>query len=183
MISTADFFTYTQWMAIATVVCAILTGASFALQWGIRFRLVGITSFMGVLVVGLLGLSFVPFSHPLVPGAAKFSLVYDNGGNQLVIAVAPETNETALAATLQQVAEKFSSSGRLGGTNGQLVVRARTIIHPEPGVSQPLYLGEIKRSLGNRTAQATAPAIEPQINHKNFQILQQAIAQAKIVAP
>ena len=179
MISTANFLMYTQWMAIATIICAILTGVGFALQWGIRFRLVGITGFMGVLVVGLFGLSIVPFSHPPVPGAARFSLVYDNGGNQLVIAVAPDVTETALSATLEQVAEKYASSGRLGGTNGQLVVRARTIIHPEAGVSQPLYLGEIKRSLTKLTPDQTAPDLETQINHKNFQVLQQAIAEAK----
>jgi len=174
MISTADFLTYTQWMAIATVICAVLTGLGFALQWGIRFRLVGITGFMGVLVVGLFGLSVVPFTHPLIPGSTKYSLVYDNGGNQLVIAVAPEITETALKATLQQALGAFSSYGRLGGANGSLVVRARTIIHPEPGVSRPLFLGEVERSLMSRTT----PDSEPKINQRNFQVLQRAIAQA-----
>ncbi|MDT9339903.1 Ycf51 family protein [Trichodesmium erythraeum 21-75] len=29
-------------------------------------------------------------------------------------------------------------------------MRVRTIIHPEEGVSEPLYLGEVKRSLSQR---------------------------------
>jgi hypothetical protein len=33
-------------------------------------------------------------------------------------------------------------------------IRARTIIHPQPGVSKPLFLGDIKRSLANRNDEA-----------------------------
>jgi len=35
----------------------------------------------------------------------------------------------------------------LGRRTDQLTIRARTVLHPEPGVSQPLFLGQIKRSL------------------------------------
>lgn len=171
MTSTADFLTYTQWMGIATIVFAVLTGLGFLWQWGIRFRLVGATGFMAVLVVGLFALSIVPFRHRIVPGAAKFSLVYDNGGNQVVIAVAPTITETELTATLQQAAGDFFSYGRLGGASSKLLVRARTIIHPEPGVSQPLYLGEIERSAANRSD----PTGGLKIDRTNWHLLQQAI--------
>jgi hypothetical protein len=37
--------------------------------------------------------------------------------------------------------------GRLGQQNDRLTIRARTVVHREPGVSQPLYLGQVRRSL------------------------------------
>jgi hypothetical protein len=40
-----------------------------------------------------------------------------------------------------------------------LTVRARTIIHPEPGTSVPVYLGEAKRSLVSRKTSAIAVEI------------------------
>ncbi len=172
MLSTADFFIYTKWMAIATLGAAVVTGLAFLFQWGIRFRLVGITGFMGVLVGGLFALSLAPFSHGYVPGSTRFSLVYDNGGNQLVIAVAPEITEAQLTATLQQASDKFFSYGRLGGASSSMLVRARTIIHPEPGVSQPLFLGELRRqAIVNPDAE-----IEISLNRENLQILQSSIA-------
>jgi hypothetical protein len=48
------------------------------------------------------------------------------------------------------------SYGRLGGTDNQLTIRARTIIHPEPGVSKPIFLGEVKRSLASRNDEQIA---------------------------
>ena len=172
MLSTADFLVYTKWMAIATLVGAVVTGLAFLFQWGIRFRLVGITGFMGGLVGGLFALSLAPFSHGFVPGSTKFSLVYDNGGNQLVIAVAPEITESQLTATIQQASDKFFSYGRLGGSSSVLLVRARTIIHPEPGVSQPLFLGEMRHQA---VANADAGS-EIRLNQANLQILQRSIA-------
>lgn len=150
MLTTADFLTFTQWMGLLTLACGVLTLLSFLVKWGIRFRLVGITSFLGVLTVGLFALSIVPFTRTVIPGAARFSVVYDSGGNQAVIAVSPQITESELDATLRQAAGDLFSYGRLGGVDNQMLVRARTIIHPEPGVSKPLFLGEVKRSLATR---------------------------------
>ncbi|HEY9650703.1 MAG TPA: Ycf51 family protein [Coleofasciculaceae cyanobacterium] len=156
MPTTGDFLTYTQWIGLLTLACGALTLLSFLLQWGIRFRLVGITSFMGVLTGGLFALSLVPFSHTVIPGAVHFSLIYDNGGSQTVIAVSPQITESELDATLRQAASDFFSYGRLGGANNQLTIRARTIIHPEPGISKPLVLGQVKRSLATRNDEQMA---------------------------
>jgi hypothetical protein len=46
-----------------------------------------------------------------------------------------------------------------GGTDNQMTIRARTIIHPEPGVSQPLFLGQVRRSLASRDDQQMAVTI------------------------
>ncbi|MBE9205964.1 Ycf51 family protein [Nostoc sp. LEGE 06077] len=151
MFSTADFLQYTQWSGIATLVFAVLAVLSFVFKWGIRFRLVGTTGFMLVLTSGLFGLSVVPLSRTVIPGAEKFTLVYDNGATQAVIAISPTISPSALEATLRQAASNLYTYGRLGkrGDN-YLMVRARTVVHPEPGVSVPLYLGQLKQSLDSR---------------------------------
>ena len=151
MPSTANFLQYTQWSGIATIVFAVLTILAFIVQWGFRFRLVGATGFMLVLTGGLFSLSLVPLSRTVIPGAVKYTLVYDNGSNQTVIAIAPEITPTQLEATLRQAASNLYSYGRLGsGGNKELTVRARTIIHQEIGLSVPMYLGQVNRTLVSR---------------------------------
>jgi hypothetical protein len=146
-----DLLTYTKWSGIATIVCLVLTLLAFIFRWGLRFRLVGVTSFMGVLTAGIFALNLGLFTRTEIPGAVRYVLVYDNGANQTVIAVPPEVDESAIEPTLRQAAVDLYSYGRssLGGED-QLIIRLRTVIHPEPGVSQPLFLGEIKRSLSSR---------------------------------
>lgn len=147
----ADFLQFAQWAGILTLVCGAIAAISFIFKWGIRFRAVGATGFMGVLTVGLLGLSFVPITRDVIPGAARFVTVFDNGSNQVVIVVAPSITEEQLTATLQQAAKDRFSSGRLSvGRDNKLTIRARTVLHPQEGVSQPLYLGQVKRSLLDR---------------------------------
>jgi hypothetical protein len=162
MLTNADFLTFAQWSGILTLACGIIAILGFIFKWGIRFRLVGITGFMLVLTGGLFALGLVPFTRTVIPGAARFSRVYDNGGNQAVIAVSPQLTESELEATLRQAASDLFSYGRLGGANNQLTIRARTIIHPEPGVSKPLFLGQAKRSLATRNDQQMAVEIYPE---------------------
>ena len=102
-----DFSSYTQWSSWFTLACLLLSVLAFAFGWGIRFRLVGITGFMVVLTVGLFGLGLGLFERTEIPGAVRFSLVYDNGANQAVIAVPATISESALDATLRQAAEDY----------------------------------------------------------------------------
>ncbi|MBD2099214.1 Ycf51 family protein [Trichocoleus sp. FACHB-591] len=150
MPTTADFLIATKWSGILTLVCAALTVLMFVFQWGVRFRFVGVTGFMGVLTVGFFALGLVPLTHTIIPGAAPFSLIYDSGASQAVISVSPKIKQSELDATLRQAASDLFSFGRLGGADEKLTIRARTIIHPEVGQSVPLYLGEVKRSLASR---------------------------------
>lgn len=147
MITTAEFFKYFQWSGIATLAFAALTLLALLLKWGFKYRLVGATGFMGVLTAGLFALSLVPIVHTNVPGALHYSLIYDNGSDRATIAVATPITETGLDATLRQAAADLYSYGRSGSAERQLKVRARTVIHPRPGVSEPLVLGEVSRSL------------------------------------
>ncbi len=163
MFTTSDFFQYTQWSGIATLVFFVLTALSLILKWSIRFRLVGATGFMLVITSGLFALSLVPLSRTVIPGAVKFTLVYDNGSTNAVIATSPKITPTQLDATLRQASSNLYSSGRLGSKKeNQLTVRARTIIHPEAGVSVPVYLGQIKRSLTNRQDPEVTVEIYPE---------------------
>jgi hypothetical protein len=165
MFSQADFIQYAQWSGIATLVFAALTVLGFILKWGLRFRLVGTTGFMLVLTAGLFALSLAPLTRTVIPGAVRYKLVYDNGATQTVIAISPEITPTELEATLRQAASDLYSYGRMGkpGQN-QLTIRARTILHPESGVSVPFYLGQVKRSLVNRED----PQMAIEIYHDRF---------------
>ncbi|ARV57384.1 hypothetical protein BZZ01_00945 [Nostocales cyanobacterium HT-58-2] len=147
----SDFLKYTQWSGIATLVFAALVIVAFIFKWGIRFRLVGTTGFMLVLTGGLFALSLAPLSRTVIPGAVRYNLVYDNGGTQTVIAIPPKITPSELEATLRQAASDLYSYGRFGTqTENQLTIRARTVLHPETGISVPLYLGQVKRSLTSR---------------------------------
>lgn len=150
MPTTTDFLTFTQWTGILTLACGFLALLSFIFKWGIRFRLVGVTGFMAVLTVGLFALSVVPITRTQIPGAVRFSVVYDNGGSRAVIAVPPTITPSELEATLRQAASDLYSLGRSGGRDNKLTIRARTVTHPEPGISKPLFLGKAKRSLAQR---------------------------------
>lgn len=147
---TTDFIPAAQWAGILTLVCGALTMLGFILKWGIRFRLVGATGFMGVLTGGLFALSLGLFSRSVIPGSVRYTVIYDNGATLAAIALPNQITSSQLEATLRQAAADLFSYGRAGTTGNQLIVRARTITHPKPGVSQPLYLGEVKRSLGSR---------------------------------
>ncbi|MBR8839393.1 MAG: Ycf51 family protein [Stigonema ocellatum SAG 48.90 = DSM 106950] len=151
MLTTTDFLQYTQWSGIATLVFAAVTLLGFILKWGIRFRLVGVTGFTLVVTGGLFALSLAPLSRTVIPGAVRYTLLYDNGSTQTVITTPPQISPSQLEATLRQAASDLYSYGRLGtrGDN-QLTIRARTVIHPEPGLSVPFYLGQVKRSLTTR---------------------------------
>jgi len=109
MLTTANFLTFAQWAGILTLACAAIALVGFVFKWGIKFRLVGVTGFMLVLTAGLFALSIVPFTRTVIPGAVRFSLVFDNGGNQAVITVPPSITQTELDATLRQAASDLFS--------------------------------------------------------------------------
>lgn len=144
-----DLSIYTQWSGILTLASLGLAIIALIAGWGFRFRLVGITGFMVVLTVGLFGLSLGLTTRTVIPGAVRFSLVYDNGGDRAVISIPNEVTPTEVEATLRQAASDLYSFGRSGPEN-KLTIKIRTVTHPESGVSKPLYLGEVKRSLGTR---------------------------------
>lgn len=178
MLTTAWFLTAAQWAGLSTLGFAALVVLGFMFQWGVRFRLVGVTGFMGVLTGGLFALSLVPLTHTVVPGAARFSVIYDNGASQAVIAVAPEITEAELEATLRQAAGDLFSYGRLGQGSDQFLISARTVLHPQPGLSQPLVLGRVKRILSTREDRQMVIEIDQESFAKLPKLASKAAAQA-----
>ena len=144
----SDLFLYAKWLGYATILSLIVAIISFVLGWSFRFRMVGVTSFMGVLTLGTFALGVSFFPHQEIPGAVRYSLIYDNGANQAVVAVPPDIEKSAIEPTLLQAAEDLYSYGRTGtGGNNQFIIKLRTVLHPQAGVSQPLFLGEARRKL------------------------------------
>ena len=143
MFSPEQFLQATGWAAIITLALGALTAIAFLFKWGLRFRMVGATGLMGVLTVGLFGLSFQPFIRTAVPGAIPYETVFDSGSSQIVIAVPNSITATELEATLQQAASNLFKPSRLGGSGRQTpTIRARAIVH-KPGVSELVYVGQV----------------------------------------
>ncbi len=172
MFEPAQLLTDAQWSGILTIVVGILAVLGFVLKWGFRFRLVGITGFMAVLTTGIFALSLAIYTRPNVPGALHYSRIFDTASSQVVVVVPPTVTEPQVEATLRQAAIDLYSPGRMSQGEPLLTIRLRTNVHPEPGVSEPLYLGEIRRSLAVREdADATV-----KIYRENFARLPQPVA-------
>ncbi|MCY7277968.1 MAG: Ycf51 family protein [Phormidesmis sp. CAN_BIN44] len=172
MFEPAQLLTDAQWSGILTIVVGILAVLGFVLKWGFRFRLVGITGFMAVLTTGIFALSLAIYTRPNVPGALHYSRIFDTASSQVVIVVPPRVTEPQVEATLRQAAIDLYSPGRMSQGEPLLTIRLRTNVHPEPGVSEPLYLGEIQRSLAVREdVDATV-----KIYRENFARLPQPVA-------
>ena len=157
----STFLMYAQWAGILTAILFVVTVLAFFLKWGFRFRLVGVTSFMGVIAASIFGLGLGLFARTEIPGAVRYTLVYDTGGAQTVVTVPPSITDSELEATMQQVAADLYSPGRSGSGRDYMTIRVRTVVHPEPGLSQPLFLGEVRRSLATRYDDKMAIDIYP----------------------
>ncbi|WP_204102239.1 MULTISPECIES: Ycf51 family protein [Spirulina sp. CCY15215] len=145
-----DLAVYTQWCGILTLVLFVITILAFLLKWGLRFRLFGATAFAVVLTVGFFGLNLGLFKHIAIPGSVRYTLVFDNAADNVVLVIPPETTRSQVEATLRQAAIDISPFGRLAMQDNMVTIRARTVIHPEPGLSLPLYLGEAKKPSNSR---------------------------------
>lgn len=158
MLTPEQFLTATGYFAIATVAFGLITALAFLLSWGIRFRLVGATGFMGVLTVGMFGLSFQPLTRSQIPGAVPYTTVFDSGSSQIVIAVPNAITRTELEATLEQAASNLLKPSRLSAAGQQPLIRARAIAHHD-GISDLLYVGSVKPGMGS-TPEERAPIVE-----------------------
>jgi hypothetical protein len=144
----SDIAVYGVWSGYVTLGFLVLTIVSFILKWGFRFRFVGVTSFMVVVTASIFALGLGLFQRTVIPGAIKTALVYDNGADYAVVNLpVDKVTPDAIKPTLTQVAYDLFSPGRLGVTGDTLNIRLRTLIHPEPGLSKLVYLGEVRRSL------------------------------------
>jgi len=137
-----------RWLGAAAGVLALLTVAGFVARWGIRFRLVGITSFTTLLAVSCLAfaISYVP--RVSVPGAVSVPIVFDNGADLVVAAAPPDLPAEAVRPTLEEVARNLRGSGRIS-PDGTVRVRLRGLESAAAGSSRPVVLDEVRRDLAS----------------------------------
>lgn len=135
-----------RWLGMASGLLFVLMLLGFRLGWGIRFRLVGVTSFTTLLAIACVAFAISYRPRLLVPGAVSVPVVFDNGGD-LVIAAAPaDLGEAAVAPTLEQVASNLRGSGR-ATRDGLVTVRLRRIEAAADGTDRPQVLAEVRRNL------------------------------------
>jgi hypothetical protein len=134
------------WLGIAGAVLLLITVLAFLLRWGIRFRLVGVSSFTVLLSLSCLAFAVSYAPREQVEGAVSVPVVFDNG-SELVIAAAPaDLPEAAYRPTVEQVARNLRGSGRKGD-GGLVHVRLRRVEAVGPGVDRPVILAEASRNL------------------------------------
>ena len=135
-----------EWLGAASGVLAVITIAAYLLRWGVRFRLVGITSFTALLAVSCLAFAVSYRPRVSVEGAVSVPVVFDNGA-ELVVAAAPADLAVAAAApTAEQVARNLRGNGRQSD-DGMVRVRLRRVEAVEAGLSHPVVLAEARRDL------------------------------------
>jgi hypothetical protein len=117
-----------EWLGAASGVLAVLTIVGFVVRWGVRFRLVGVTSFTALLAISCLAFA-VSYSPRLsVPGAVTVPVVYDNGTDLVVAAAPADLPEAAIEPTVRQVAGNLRGSGRSRSDgSGQFIAIIRII--------------------------------------------------------
>ena len=130
------------WLGWIGLGLSLLTVVAFLTRWGLRFRLVGITSFTFLLAVSCwaFGISYTP--PVVVEGAIRAPVVFDNGTDLVVATVPADLEPAAVSATLEQLAGNLRSAGRGSGT---VKVRLRAFESAGEGISRPLILGETVR--------------------------------------
>jgi hypothetical protein len=137
-----------KWLGLAAGGLLLLTVMGFFARWGIRFRLVGVTSFTTLLAISCAAFAISYSPRISVPGAVTVPLVFDNGSD-LVIAAAPaQMAPEAYGSSVQQVALNLRGSGR--GTQ-RVEVRLRRVEPKGDGSDVPVVLATAIRNLDDGT--------------------------------
>ncbi len=131
-----------KWLAWSGLGLSVLTLVAFITQWGVRFRLVGVSSFTFLLAVSCWAFS-ISYTPPIrIDGAQQVPIVFDNGTNLVVAQAAEGFQSEAIDPTLNQIAANL----RPGGRNLEVRVRLRQIQPVNEGTSRPVVLGEVTRN-------------------------------------
>ncbi|MFU8885775.1 MAG: DUF2518 family protein [Cyanobacteriota bacterium] len=135
-----------EWLGAASGLLALATITGFVRRWGVRFRLVGITSFTALLAISCLAFAVSYRPRVVVEGAVGVPLVFDNGGDLVVAATQTDLAAAVAAPSVEQVARNLRGNGRQ--TEDAMVrVRLRRVETLEPGLSRPVILAEARRNL------------------------------------
>ena len=130
-----------KWLAWSGLGLSALTAIAFVSRWGLRFRLVGVSSFTFLLAVSCWAFS-ISYSPPVrLEGAVQVPIVFDNGTDLVVAQASIDFPKEAITPTLNQIAANL----RPGGRNAEVRVRLRQLQAVSEGTSKPVVLGETKR--------------------------------------
>jgi hypothetical protein len=135
-----------EWLGIASAALLLLTVVAFVVRWGIRFRLVGVTSFTVLLSLSCLAFAVSYAPRQLVDGAVSVPVVFDNGSDLVVAAAPADLAPEAFGPSVQQVALNLRGSGR--GTQ-EVEVRLRRVEPTAPGTDTPQVLASAIRNLAD----------------------------------
>ena len=135
-----------KWLALASLALLLLTVVGFVSRWGIRFRLVGVTSFTTLLAISCAAFAVSYTPRVTVPGAVVVPVVFDNGTDLVVAAAPQDLSPEAEAATAEQVARNLRPTGR-SPADGLVRVRLRRLEPAGEGVSRPVVLAEARLDL------------------------------------
>ena len=144
-----------KWLGIASGVLAVLMVVGFLARWGIRFRLVGITSFTTLLAISCAAFAISYSPRLSIEGAVSVPVVFDNGADLVVAAAPADLAPEAFAPTVQQVASNLRGSGR-NTSDGLVTIRLRRVEPAGEGVSRPVVLAEAQRDLVSGTVTLTS---------------------------
>ena len=130
------------WLGWSGLALVMLTLVAFLASWGLRFRLVGVSSFTLLLAVSCwaFGVSYTP--PVVIEGAVRAPIVFDNGNDLVVAQASVGLGDAAVGATREQLAGNLRGSGR---ASSSVVVRLRGIRQASDGLGRPIILGEITR--------------------------------------
>jgi hypothetical protein len=137
-----------QWLGVAGAVLALVTVVAFLLGWGVRFRLVGITSFTLLLAISCLAFAVSYKPRISVNGAITVPVVFDNGTDLVIGAAPPDLAPEAISPTVEQLALNVQARGR-SSADGLVRVRLRRIEPAEGGSGRPVVLGEARINLAS----------------------------------
>jgi hypothetical protein len=135
-----------KWLALASLALLLLTVVGFVSRWGIRFRLVGVTSFTTLLAISCAAFAVSYTPRVTVPGAVVVPVVFDNGTDLVGAAAPQDLSAEAEAATAEQVARNLRPTGR-SPADGLVRVRLRRLEPAGEGVSRPVVLAEARLDL------------------------------------
>jgi hypothetical protein len=149
-----------KWLGIASGVLAVLMVVGFLARWGIRFRLVGVTSFTTLLAISCAAFAISYSPRLTIEGAVSVPVVFDNSADLVVAAAPADLGPEAFAPTVQQVASNLRGSGR-NTSDGLVTVRLRRVESAGDGVSRPVVLAEAQRDLNTGGVTVVGPAGRP----------------------